>query len=94
MVDARYTREEAEEALRESLPDQAIQGPPAKNQNIDETDLQQHHENLLCQEERIREEIRQRFRRARNVDHLFTTFMAHIPLLFMHVQDKIRRENM
>ena len=56
--------------------------------------LQQHQENLLSQEERIRAEIRQRFRRAGDVDTLFTTFTPHIPLLFMQVQDDIRRERL
>ena len=53
MVDAGYTREEVEEALKERLFDQATKGPPAKNQNLNEIDLQQHQKNLIRQEESI-----------------------------------------
>ena len=48
----------------------------------------------MCQEERIRAKIRQKFRRARDVDNLFTTFLPHIPFLFMQVQDEICREKL
>ena len=76
------------EALRKILPGQSTQGPQANGEDQDtlvETSLQQHHKNIMRQEENIREEVRQKFKRARDLGNMFKTFLAHISFLFMEV---------